>query len=97
MYSVVISKEMHLKMMFNHNLENWIVTLVRSISVDIKTPLPDVYIPDSQTTRSSDKLPEEAIVDEEVILSLLENSATFLPHSQTSNHSSLLGIVIIWI
>lgn len=66
----------------------------RYTSVDIKLPLPDVYMPDS--TRSGDKLPEEAIVDEEVILSLLENSATFLPHSQTSNHSSLLGIVIIW-
>lgn len=56
-----------------------------------KIPLPDVYIPDS--TRSNDKLPQEAIVDEEVILSLLENSATFLPHSLTSHHSSLLGIV----
>uniref|UniRef100_A0A8D3CLW0 DNA polymerase zeta catalytic subunit n=1 Tax=Scophthalmus maximus TaxID=52904 RepID=A0A8D3CLW0_SCOMX len=38
----------------------------------------------------SGKLPEEAVVDEEAILSLLENSQTFLPLSQTSNHSPLL-------
>ncbi|XP_051265819.1 DNA polymerase zeta catalytic subunit isoform X2 [Dicentrarchus labrax] len=44
--------------------------------------------PDS--VRSSDKIPEEAVVDEEAILSLLENSQTFLPLSQTSNHSPLL-------
>ncbi|XP_059212566.1 DNA polymerase zeta catalytic subunit [Centropristis striata] len=44
--------------------------------------------PDS--VRSSGKVPEEAVVDEEAILSLLENSQTFLPLSQTSNHSSLL-------
>ncbi|XP_071334532.1 DNA polymerase zeta catalytic subunit isoform X2 [Trachinotus anak] len=44
--------------------------------------------PDS--VRSSGKIPEEAVVDEEAILSLLENSQTFLPLSQTSNHSSLL-------
>ncbi|XP_035472931.2 DNA polymerase zeta catalytic subunit [Scophthalmus maximus] len=44
--------------------------------------------PDS--VRSSGKLPEEAVVDEEAILSLLENSQTFLPLSQTSNHSPLL-------
>ncbi|KAM6992727.1 LOW QUALITY PROTEIN: DNA polymerase zeta catalytic subunit [Tautogolabrus adspersus] len=40
--------------------------------------------------RSSGKIPEEAVVDEEAILSLLENSQTFLPLSQTSNHSPLL-------
>ncbi|XP_044025706.1 DNA polymerase zeta catalytic subunit isoform X4 [Siniperca chuatsi] len=44
--------------------------------------------PDS--VRSSGKIPEEAIVDEEAILSLLENSQTFLPRSQTSSHSPLL-------
>ncbi|XP_074472184.1 DNA polymerase zeta catalytic subunit isoform X2 [Sebastes fasciatus] len=44
--------------------------------------------PDS--VRSGDKVPEEAVVDEEAILSLLENSQTFLPLSQTSNHSPLL-------
>lgn len=42
--------------------------------------------------KSSGKQPEEAVVDEEAILSLLENSPTFLPLSQTSNHSSLLGM-----
>lgn len=30
-------------------------------------------------------------MDEEAILSLLESSQTFLPSSQTSHHSSLLG------
>ncbi|XP_030578063.1 DNA polymerase zeta catalytic subunit isoform X2 [Archocentrus centrarchus] len=40
--------------------------------------------------RSAAKVPEEAVVDEEAILSLLENSQTFLPHSQASNHSPLL-------
>ncbi|TNM94632.1 hypothetical protein fugu_017391 [Takifugu bimaculatus] len=49
----------------------------------------DVNIPDS--ARSSAKLPEEAIVNEEAILSLLENTASFLPHSLTSNHSLLDG------
>ncbi|XP_023286279.1 DNA polymerase zeta catalytic subunit isoform X1 [Seriola lalandi dorsalis] len=44
--------------------------------------------PDS--VRNSGKIPEEAVVDEEAILSLLENSQTFLPLSQTSNHSPLL-------
>uniref|UniRef100_A0A3B4U6G0 DNA polymerase zeta catalytic subunit n=1 Tax=Seriola dumerili TaxID=41447 RepID=A0A3B4U6G0_SERDU len=39
---------------------------------------------------NSGKIPEEAVVDEEAILSLLENSQTFLPLSQTSNHSPLL-------
>nr|XP_046229616.1 DNA polymerase zeta catalytic subunit isoform X2 [Scatophagus argus] len=42
------------------------------------------------SVRSSGKIPEEALVDEEAILSLLENSPTFLPLSQTSNHSPLL-------
>ncbi|KAM4712702.1 DNA polymerase zeta catalytic subunit isoform 2-T2 [Anableps anableps] len=44
--------------------------------------------PDS--VRSSGKVPEEAVVDEEAILSLLESSQTFLPLSQTSNRSLLL-------
>ncbi|XP_026197359.1 DNA polymerase zeta catalytic subunit isoform X3 [Anabas testudineus] len=44
---------------------------------------------DSEPVRV-DKIPEEAVVDEEAILSLLENSQTFLPLSQTSNHSPLL-------
>ncbi|XP_015242281.1 PREDICTED: DNA polymerase zeta catalytic subunit [Cyprinodon variegatus] len=44
--------------------------------------------PDSE--RSSGRVPEEAVVDEEAILSLLESSQTFLPLSQTSNHSPLL-------
>ncbi|KAM3602464.1 uncharacterized protein V6R79_004647 [Siganus canaliculatus] len=44
--------------------------------------------PDS--VRSSGKISEEAIVDEEAILNLLENSQTFLPLSQTSSHSPLL-------
>ncbi|XP_038583793.1 LOW QUALITY PROTEIN: DNA polymerase zeta catalytic subunit [Micropterus salmoides] len=44
--------------------------------------------PDS--VRGSGKIPEEAVVDEEAILSLLENSQTFLPLSQASNHSLLL-------
>lgn len=43
--------------------------------------------------KSSGKLPEEAIVDEEAILSLLENSQTFLTLSQTSSHSPLLGML----
>lgn len=42
------------------------------------------------SVRSSGKVPEEAVVDEEAILSLLENSQTFIPHSQTSSHSPLL-------
>ncbi|XP_032441986.1 DNA polymerase zeta catalytic subunit [Xiphophorus hellerii] len=44
--------------------------------------------PDS--VRSSGKVPEEAVIDEEAILSLLENSQTFLPLSQTANNSTLL-------
>ncbi|XP_050928012.1 LOW QUALITY PROTEIN: DNA polymerase zeta catalytic subunit [Lates calcarifer] len=44
--------------------------------------------PDS--VRSTDKIPEEAMVDEEAMLSLLENSQTFLQLSQTSSHSPLL-------
>ncbi|KAK5853401.1 hypothetical protein PBY51_007189 [Eleginops maclovinus] len=43
-----------------------------------------------EPVRSSCKVPEEAVVDEEAILSLLENSQTFLPLSQTSSHSPLL-------
>ncbi|XP_058470298.1 DNA polymerase zeta catalytic subunit [Solea solea] len=39
--------------------------------------------------RTCGKVPEEAVVDEEAILSLLENSQTFLPQSQTSSHSPL--------
>ncbi|KAM7367565.1 hypothetical protein PAMP_013853 [Pampus punctatissimus] len=47
---------------------------------------------DSQpgSVKSSERITEEAVVDEEAILSLLENSQTFLPLSQRSNHSSLL-------
>ncbi|XP_029903584.1 DNA polymerase zeta catalytic subunit isoform X2 [Myripristis murdjan] len=44
--------------------------------------------PDS--VRSSGKIPEEAVVDEEAILSLLESSQTFLPLSQRSRDSPLL-------
>ncbi|KAM3861188.1 LOW QUALITY PROTEIN: DNA polymerase zeta catalytic subunit [Diretmus argenteus] len=40
--------------------------------------------------RSSGKIPVEAVVDEEAILSLLESSQTFLPLSQRSNNSPLL-------
>uniref|UniRef100_A0A8C7GGW9 DNA polymerase zeta catalytic subunit n=1 Tax=Oncorhynchus kisutch TaxID=8019 RepID=A0A8C7GGW9_ONCKI len=43
------------------------------------------------TKRSRGKDQEEAIVDEEAILSLLESSQTFLPLSQKSNHSPILG------
>ncbi|XP_019740532.1 DNA polymerase zeta catalytic subunit isoform X2 [Hippocampus comes] len=39
---------------------------------------------------SPGKIPEEAVVDEEAILCLLESSQSFLPPSQTSNHSPLL-------
>ncbi|KAG7244176.1 hypothetical protein INR49_004249 [Caranx melampygus] len=39
---------------------------------------------------NSGKIPQEAVVNEEAILSLLESSQTFIPLSQTSNHSSLL-------
>ncbi|XP_074541987.1 DNA polymerase zeta catalytic subunit isoform X2 [Halichoeres trimaculatus] len=42
------------------------------------------------SVRSSKVFPEEAVVDEEAILSLLESSQTFLPPSQTSSHSPLL-------
>ncbi|XP_030261407.1 DNA polymerase zeta catalytic subunit isoform X3 [Sparus aurata] len=42
------------------------------------------------TVRKSGKITEEAVVDEEAILSLLENSQTFLSVSQTSSHSPLL-------
>uniref|UniRef100_A0A672YWW1 DNA polymerase zeta catalytic subunit n=1 Tax=Sphaeramia orbicularis TaxID=375764 RepID=A0A672YWW1_9TELE len=41
-------------------------------------------------SQSGGKIPEEAVVDEEAILSLLESSQTFLPLSQSSNHSPLL-------
>ncbi|XP_029965506.1 LOW QUALITY PROTEIN: DNA polymerase zeta catalytic subunit [Salarias fasciatus] len=44
--------------------------------------------PDS--ARSSSKVPEEAVVDEEAILSLLESSQSFLPPSQKSGRSTLL-------
>ncbi|XP_028253994.1 DNA polymerase zeta catalytic subunit isoform X2 [Parambassis ranga] len=44
----------------------------------------------SDSVRCSGKVPEEAVVDEEAILSLLESSQTFLPLSQTSSHSPLL-------
>ncbi|CAJ1077657.1 LOW QUALITY PROTEIN: DNA polymerase zeta catalytic subunit [Xyrichtys novacula] len=42
------------------------------------------------SVRNSKITTEEAIVDEEAILSLLENSQTFLPPSQTSSHSPLI-------
>ncbi|XP_077444018.1 DNA polymerase zeta catalytic subunit isoform X1 [Stigmatopora argus] len=38
----------------------------------------------------SGKTPEEAVVDEEAILCLLENSQNFLPPSQPSKHSSII-------
>ncbi|XP_061603090.1 DNA polymerase zeta catalytic subunit [Cololabis saira] len=40
--------------------------------------------------RSSGKVADEAVVDEEAILGLLESTQTFLPFSQTSNHPPLL-------
>ncbi|KAM9778498.1 DNA polymerase zeta catalytic subunit isoform 2-T2 [Syngnathus typhle] len=43
-----------------------------------------------ESVRSSGKIPEEAVVDEEAILCLLENSPSFLQASQTSSHSPLL-------
>lgn len=43
--------------------------------------------------RTGEKVPDQAVVDEEAILDLLESSQTFLPLSQTSNHSALLGAV----
>ncbi|KAL6096221.1 rev3l [Pungitius sinensis] len=46
--------------------------------------------PQPDSVRSSKEVPEEAVVDEEALLSLLENSQTFLPLTQTSNHSPLL-------
>ncbi|KAM9704047.1 DNA polymerase zeta catalytic subunit isoform 3-T3 [Menidia menidia] len=47
---------------------------------------------DSQTAsvRNGEEVLDEAVVDEEAILSLLENSQTFVPPSQTSTHSALL-------
>ncbi|XP_026173816.1 DNA polymerase zeta catalytic subunit isoform X2 [Mastacembelus armatus] len=44
--------------------------------------------PDS--VRSCGKIPDQAVVDEEAILSLLENSQTFIHLTLTSNHSPLL-------
>uniref|UniRef100_A0AAQ5X8K3 DNA polymerase zeta catalytic subunit n=1 Tax=Amphiprion ocellaris TaxID=80972 RepID=A0AAQ5X8K3_AMPOC len=49
-----------------------------------------IFLLSADSVRSSGKVPEEAVVDEEAILSLLENSQTFLPLSQTSSHSALL-------
>ncbi|XP_054617424.1 DNA polymerase zeta catalytic subunit isoform X2 [Dunckerocampus dactyliophorus] len=40
--------------------------------------------------RSSGQIPAEAVVDEEAILSVLENSQNFAQHSQTSNNPSPL-------
>lgn len=54
-------------------------------------PLTELLSLSPGSVRSSAKPPEEALVDEEAILSLLESSQTFLPSSQTSHHSSLLG------
>lgn len=63
-------------------------------SCDVNSILvPPTLHPVPDSVRNSGKIPEEAIVDEEAILSLLENSQTFLPLSQTSNHSPLLGTV----
>uniref|UniRef100_A0A3Q2DKD5 DNA polymerase zeta catalytic subunit n=1 Tax=Cyprinodon variegatus TaxID=28743 RepID=A0A3Q2DKD5_CYPVA len=47
-------------------------------------------VQEHRDSQSSGRVPEEAVVDEEAILSLLESSQTFLPLSQTSNHSPLL-------
>lgn len=41
--------------------------------------------------RPDGKDTEVAVVDEEAILNLLENSHTFLPLSQNSNQSAILG------
>ncbi|XP_072300034.1 DNA polymerase zeta catalytic subunit isoform X2 [Eucyclogobius newberryi] len=43
--------------------------------------------PQPDSTRSRSLFPEEAVVDEEAILNLLENSQEFLQLTQTSNHS----------
>lgn len=43
-----------------------------------------------ESVRSSSKIVAEAVVDEEAILSLLENSQIFLPLSRPSSHSPLL-------
>ncbi|KAK2890528.1 DNA polymerase zeta catalytic subunit isoform X2 [Channa argus] len=59
----------------------------------LKCSLANVVNPhrDSQPdSLKSVKISEEAVVDEEAILNLLEYSQTFLPLSQTSNHSPLL-------
>lgn len=47
----------------------------------------------SPGSESRVNIPDEAVVDEEAILSLLENSQSFLPLSQASNPSTLLGKV----
>nr|XP_040017164.1 DNA polymerase zeta catalytic subunit isoform X2 [Gasterosteus aculeatus aculeatus] len=64
--------------------EGWPFTPANAVEAH-RSPQP---VPDS--VRTSKKVREEAVVDEEAILSLLENSQTFLPPSQTSNHSPLL-------
>ncbi|KAM6954386.1 DNA polymerase zeta catalytic subunit [Aplochiton taeniatus] len=46
--------------------------------------------PHTDALRSSGRIPEEAIVDEEAILSLLESSQTFHPLTQRSSHSPTL-------
>ncbi|KAJ8008958.1 hypothetical protein DPEC_G00083820 [Dallia pectoralis] len=71
-----------------------------SLHLDVLTPEVDLCTPANQTEVHRDSQTdvkggraeeqEEAIVDEEAILSLLENSQTFLPLSQTSNHSPIL-------
>lgn len=45
----------------------------------------------TETKRPDGKDAEVAVVDEEAILNLLENSQTFLPLSQNSNQSAILG------
>uniref|UniRef100_A0AAQ5YD35 DNA polymerase zeta catalytic subunit n=1 Tax=Amphiprion ocellaris TaxID=80972 RepID=A0AAQ5YD35_AMPOC len=74
-------------------------------STEIPNPYSDLFSPlcalsfasifllSADSVRSSGKVPEEAVVDEEAILSLLENSQTFLPLSQTSNSSQDQAII----
>ncbi|XP_028996460.1 DNA polymerase zeta catalytic subunit isoform X2 [Betta splendens] len=63
-----------------------------SLHSDPLTPANAVELhSDSQPgSQSRAVVPDEAVVNEEAILSLLENSQTFLPLSQASNHSPLL-------
>uniref|UniRef100_A0A665WIA8 DNA polymerase zeta catalytic subunit n=1 Tax=Echeneis naucrates TaxID=173247 RepID=A0A665WIA8_ECHNA len=56
----------------------------RNLATQIETPESQDF------ARSSGKIPEEAVVDEEAILSLLENSQTFLQLSQTSSQDQAI-------